>query len=111
LASRNPEDLLDIFTLLTWAEMALSEAEVPPSPALQGAIERIAPILRSLRHADGGLARFHGGGRGLEGRLDAALAASGIKAAAPGGMAMGYTRLNAGRTTIITDTAPPPLGA
>lgn len=111
LASRNPEDLLDIFTLLTWAEMALNEAEVTPSAPLHDAIERIAPILRSLRHADGGLARFHGGGRGLEGRLDAALAASGIKAPAPGGIAMGYARLSAGRTTIITDAAPPPLGA
>ena len=26
--------------------------------------------LRALRHADGGLARFHGGGRGIDGRLD-----------------------------------------
>ena len=46
------------------------------------AIERIAPTLRALRHADGGLARFHGGGRGAEGRLDQALATSGVRRAA-----------------------------
>ncbi|QYX57047.1 heparinase II/III family protein [Roseovarius sp. SCSIO 43702] len=110
LPSRNPEDLLDIFTLLTWAAMALEEAgDAPPEPHRR-AIERIAPTLRTLRHADGGLARFHGGGRGLEGRLDAALASSGIKTRAPDGLAMGFARMSAGRTTIIIDASAPPSG-
>ena len=68
IPTRNPEELLEVFTLLTWAAQALSEAgQMPPEP-LMAAIERIAPTLRALRHADGGLARFHGGGRGVRRR-------------------------------------------
>ena len=110
LPTRNPEDLLDVFTLLTWAALALSETGHSPSGAHWGAIERIAPTLRTLRHADGGLARFHGGGRGLEGRLDAALATSGVKSSAPDGLSMGFVRLSAGRTSVIIDAATPPRG-
>jgi uncharacterized heparinase superfamily protein len=109
ITSRNPEELLDIFTLLTWASQALAEAGRMAAPEHLAAIERIAPVLRALRHADGGLARFHGGGRGAEGRLDAALANAGVKPMASAGMAMGFARLNGGRTTVILDAAPPPL--
>lgn len=111
IPSRNPEDLLDVLTLLTWAAQALAEAGRAVPPAHAAAIARIAPCLRALRHADGGLARFHGGGRGAEGRLDMALAAAGTPAAAPTGPAMGYLRLAAGRTTILIDAADPPGGA
>ena len=110
LVTRNPEELLDVFTLLTWAVEALREAGMDAS-ALEATTARIAPTLRTLRHADGGLARFHGGGRGLEGRLDTALAASGVKERRKGGMAMGYARLSAGRSSVIVDAAPPPAGA
>lgn len=110
LPTRNPEELLEVFTLLTWAALALSEAGRMAPAAQLAAIERIAPTLRALRHADGGLARFHGGGRGAEGRLDHALAHSGIRASAPQGLAMGFARLSAGRTTTIIDAATPPSG-
>ena len=118
LASRNPEDLLDIFTLLTWAGQALGSAGQPVPEPLRAACARIAPTLRALRHVDGGLARFHGGGRGAEGRLDHALAASGVRAAQrapaegrePLTLAMGFARLSAGRCSVLVDAAPPPQG-
>ncbi|WP_451923590.1 heparinase II/III family protein, partial [Xinfangfangia pollutisoli] len=112
IPSRNPEELLDSLTLLTWAARALAEADRPIPPALAEAIDRIAPTLRVLRHADGGLARFHGGGRGIEGRLDSALAAS--AALRPVGhvtQAMGFLRLSGGRSSVILDAADPPGGA
>ncbi|MCG6901754.1 MAG: heparinase II/III family protein [Rhodobacter sp.] len=110
IPSRNPEELLDVFTLLNWAASALAEAgRIPPKPILE-AIERVAPTLRALRHSDGGLARFHGGGRGLEGRLDHALASSGVRTQPPPGLAMGYARLTAARTSILMDVAAPPTG-
>ncbi|MEQ9258969.1 MAG: heparinase II/III family protein [Roseovarius sp.] len=111
LPTRNPEELLEVFTLLTWASVALGEAQRAVSNTHWQAIERIAPTLRTLRHADGGLARFHGGGRGLEGRLDNALANSGVKTRQPDGLSMGFARLSAGRTSVIIDAAPPPTGA
>ncbi|MDF3415386.1 heparinase [Sulfitobacter sp. M57] len=111
LPTRNPEELLAVFTLLTWAAAALEDAgRACPADHL-AAIERIAPTLRSLRHTDGGLARFHGGGRGTEGWLDHALAASRVKTAQPDGLAMGYARLSGGRTSIVIDAATPPKGA
>ena len=110
IRTRNPEELLEVFTLLTWAAQALSEAGAQPGTGHMDAIERIAPTLRTLRHADGGLARFHGGGRGLDGRLDHALASAGVKSRPERRLYMGYARLSAGRTTVIADAAPPPAG-
>lgn len=110
IPTRNPEELLEVFTLLTWAAAALREVGREPLPEHEAAIERIAPTLRTLRHADGSLARFHGGGKGLEGRLDAALAASGTHERNPDGLSMGYARLAAGRTTVVVDATVPPVG-
>lgn len=111
IPSRMPEELLELLTLLTWAVAALTEAGRSPPRPVTAAIERIVPVLRALRHADGGLARFHGGGRGAEGRLDAALAAAGVRTPPGHGLSMGYARLSAGRTSVIVDAAPPPLRA
>ena len=108
IPSRNPEELLDVFVLLTWTMDVLGENGHVPPPDLVSAVQRIAPTLRALRHADGGLARFHGGGRGLDGRLDQALAASGIRHMRHKGLSMGFARLSHGRTTVIIDAAQPP---
>ncbi len=114
IASRNPEELLDIADLLVTANRALTGADLVPDPAIGAAMARAAPTLRALRHADGGLARFHGGCRGAEGRLDQVLAAAGRASAAilRGRVTlwMGYARLAAGRTTVIVDAAAPPTG-
>ena len=108
LPSRNPEELLDVFVLLAWTMDALTENGHTPPADLVDAVQRIAPTLRTLRHADGGLARFHGGGRGLDGRLDQALAASGIRHMRHKGLSMGFSRLSHGRSTVLVDAAQPP---
>ncbi len=110
IPGRNPEELLEVFTLLIWTASALTEAGRAPPRAHVAAIERISPTLRALRHADGSLARFHGGERGAEGRLDHALAYSGIRSHRTDGLSMGYARLSAGRTTVIVDADAPPAG-
>jgi uncharacterized heparinase superfamily protein len=110
IPSRNPEELLEVLTLLTWSASALSETGHPVPAALSAAITRIAPCLRTLRHANGDLARFHGGGPGLEGRLDQALAAAGSRPATPSAIAMGFARLQGRRTTVIVDASDPPSG-
>jgi uncharacterized heparinase superfamily protein len=138
LPGRNPEELLAVFTLLGWAAAALQEAAeqdeaVPPRrpdaaavAAIAGALDRMAPTLRALRHADGGLARFHGGGAGAPGALDLALAEAaavtggdrrggtgqrrGAAARPRPGSAMGFARLAARRVTVIADAAAPPAG-
>jgi uncharacterized heparinase superfamily protein len=109
IPTRNPEELMEVFTLLSWAAAGLRETGRTPGAAHIAALERIAPSLRALRHADGGLARFHGGGRGAEGRLDQALAAAEVKGGRRTGLAMGFARLGHGRTTMIVDVASPPV--
>lgn len=111
IPTRNPEELLEVFTLLIWAANALTDSGRMPGPEHLRAIELIAPSLRALRHSDGALGRFHGGGRGLEGRLDRALAQSGNRAVLGEGRAMGFARLTQGRTSIILDAARPPKPA
>ncbi|WP_171101582.1 MULTISPECIES: heparinase II/III family protein [unclassified Ruegeria] len=110
IPTRNPEELLEVFTLLSWTSAALSEVGRGTPAAQTDAIRRIAPTLRNLRHADGALGRFHGGGRGVEGRLDQALAQSGVKHKHSDALAMGFARLSAARTTVIIDASPPPTG-
>ena len=111
LVTRNPEELLEVFTLLNWAAVALQDAGRVPGAQLLATIGTIAPVLRSLRHSDGGLARFHGGGRGMEGRLDQALATSGVRDAPTTELAMGFARVSHGRTSMIVDAAAPPKAA
>lgn len=112
IPTRNPEHLLEVFTLITWATQALAHAGQTPPRQLTDALERIAPTLRALRHADGSLARFHGGGRGIDGRLDHALADSHIRVSPidPKALHMGFARVTAGRTSMIIDADKPPVG-
>jgi uncharacterized heparinase superfamily protein len=111
IPSRNPAALLAILSQLVASAQDLTAAGRPVPDDIMSAIARIAPVLRALRHVDGGLARFHGGGRGAEGALDAALAASGVKTPAVQGLAMGFARLTGGRSSVIVDAAAPPVGA
>lgn len=109
IPSRNPAELAEVFTLLVWASEALTQARRGPGTALASAVERTAPVLRALRQADGALPRFHGGGRGAEGRLERALFLSGVRGGGGGlEMAMGFSRLQRLRTSVVVDTAPPP---
>lgn len=112
IASRAPEELMDIFTLLTWSCRTMQDAKVHPDPRILNALERIAPTLRSLRLGDGSLTRFHGGGRGRPGRLDQVLSDSRVRRSRAGKLAMGYDRITAGRVTLLMDCdKPPPLEA
>ncbi len=108
IPTRTPQTLADIFTLLTWVEKLQQASGHPAEPAITAAMERMAPGLRALRFGDGSLARFHGGGRGIEGQLDQALADAKLPPAPTRSAFMGYERLSAGRITVIMDGAPSP---
>ena len=110
IITRTPEHLLAVFDLLTRIAACLRQAGKPADPAIDTAIARIAPTLRSLRHADGTLARMQGGGRGAPGLLETALARANLRPARIRGLAMGYARLGGGQVSLIVDAAPPLLG-
>jgi len=108
IATRNPEELMELFIVLTWVYRTLEDADILPEPRLVEALQGMAPTLRSLRLGDGTLTRFHGGGRGREGRLDQVLSDSRVRGSRAGALAMGYDRLTAARITVLVDCARPP---
>jgi len=110
IVTRNPEELLEVFILLTWVMQILSDTGKEPDPAVNTAIARIAPTLRSLRHVDGGLVRAHGGGRGAPGRLVSALVQSRVRPSNTRGLAMGFARLATDNVSVIIDAALPMQG-
>lgn len=120
IASRNPEELAEILVLLVRLRQAFAALDRRGPPVLLETNARVAALLRKLRHVDGALARFHGGGGGAEGRLEKALADAGtlprrrarnrLARAWDAGLFMGYARLRAGRVSVIVDAAAPPAG-
>ncbi len=100
------KDLIDIRELLI-----LAQVEVPIS--LQGAIDRMAPMLRGYRHGDGRLALFNDGKEEDSALIDMALTKSEVQAKpSPSAPHTGYQRMVAGRALVIADTGnPPPTGA
>ena len=84
-----------------------AELEVPAD--LQVAIEQSAPLLRLLRHGDGGLALFNGGNAGEGWLVDMILQHAGGKGptlmAAP---MSGFQRMQAGRSLVLVDAGDPP---
>ncbi len=107
IPSRNPEELMGVFALLTWVVKTLTENGHAPDKRILAAMQRIAPTLRGLRLGNGALVRFHGGGCGLDGLLDQALADAQIKDRATEKLMMGYERLSAGRLSLVADCAAP----
>ena len=103
ILSRNPEELLEIFSYLVWVAHGLHDADWTPSQAHIEAINRIAPTLRHLRHTNGSLCRFNGCRGKYPGELDRYLFLSGNKKKTTKMLKMGYARLEGGRTSIIQD--------
>jgi uncharacterized heparinase superfamily protein len=108
--TRNPEELLEILALLNLAAHSLAVTQQKIPREIRQAIERIVPTLRALRHADGSLTRFHGGGSGLEGQLDQAFADASVRSTPDAGLHMGFAKQTGGRTSLIVDAAAPPTG-
>jgi uncharacterized heparinase superfamily protein len=111
VASRNPEALLEMATMLGWSLAALEAKGIAPPDALLRAQSAMVSTLAALRHADGGLPRFHGGGRGRAGRLDRVMADWGPGEPMDGDRAMGFARAAHGRATLVVDAEAPPMGS
>ena len=108
--SRNSEEILNIFTILIWAKLALKDSNWNPSVTHLETIEKLAPVLRNLRHSDAGLPRFHGSCGEVDGQLDQALSNAESREASLHETSVGFAKLSNSRTTVIIDAAPPPMG-
>jgi len=104
IPTRNPEELLDILTLLVWVVEGLSSATIVPNRALLSAIERITPAIRTLRLGDGRLVEFHGGRAATKARIDQVLLESGTHSTSTLKAVMGYSRITKAASLLIVDT-------
>ncbi len=109
--SRNPGALIELLIDLLPLRQLFSARQLQPPAALINAIDRMMPMLRFFRHADGNFAQFNGMGPTPVDLLATVLAyddARGTPVAnAPHS---GYQRIEAGQTALLMDTGkPPPL--
>lgn len=111
-AARSPSRQLGVLAHLIDTRAVLAAAHVEVPVPLQGAIDRMAPMLRGLRHGDGRLALFNGSNEGDEAYIDRVLTESGVRgrplASAPH---TGFQRLSVGRTLLIVDAGAPTAAA
>jgi uncharacterized heparinase superfamily protein len=81
---------------------------VEPPAALGAAIDRLSLALRTLRHADGGLALFNGTRDEPATLIELVLTQAGRAGRAPAALPeTGFHRLQAGRTVLIADAGAP----
>jgi len=105
---RNPERLAEVLKDLLELKALLSAATGDVPRFIQNAIDRTAPMLRALRHNDGGLTLFNGGLENDPAWLDLLLAQTASTAKAPQNAPhAGFQRLNAGAVHVIMDCGQP----
>jgi uncharacterized heparinase superfamily protein len=109
--SRNPGVIIELLADLLPLRQLFSARHVQPPQAMNNAIDRMMPMLRFFRHADGNFAQFNGMGPTPVDLLATVLAyddARGTPVAnAPHS---GYQRIDAGDSALVMDTGkPPPL--
>jgi uncharacterized heparinase superfamily protein len=111
-AERSPAAQLTALQDLTEIRALLQVAQAEPPVALSGAIDRMAPALRVLRHGDGCLALFNGGKEEQAALIDLVLAQAGRGGRGPSALPDGgFQRMQAGRSVLIADCgSPPPHG-
>ncbi len=106
---RSPAQLLAALQDLAEIRNLLQAGQTPIPSALTNAIERMAPVLRALRHGDGGLALFNGSREESPALIEAVLTQAGRAGRVPSSMTDGgFQRLAAGRSLLIIDCGKPP---
>ncbi len=108
-ADRSPITQLELLELLLFVQSTYAaRGRKPPDTVLAG-FERLVPALKSIVMGDGGVGAWHGGAAAKPGRIDHAMARSGIMPRPSRSTSFaGYQRLAAGKTLIVVDAAPPP---
>ena len=106
---RSPAVHHAILEALVRLRATLSDARLAVPPALQAAIDRMAPMLRFFRHGDGRLALFNHTSEENAAALDALLK----RADAPGRPPLsaphsGFQRVECGLSLMLVDCGPPP---
>jgi uncharacterized heparinase superfamily protein len=110
--SRNPGALIELLADLLPLRQLFSARNVQPPGALNNAIDRMMPMLRFFRHADGNFAQFNGMGPTPVDLLATVLAYDDARGTPVSNAPhSGYQRLESGQTALLMETGkPPPVG-
>ena len=110
--SRNPGVLIELLVDLLPLRQLFSARQLQPPAALNNAIDRMMPMLRFFRHADGNFAQFNGMGPTPVDLLATVLAYDDARGTPVSNAPhSGYQRIDAGNTALLMDTGrPPPVG-
>lgn len=107
--SRNPGALVELLSDLLPLRQTFAARNIAPPPALLNAIDRMMPMLRFFRHGDGSFALFNGMSTAPSDLVATLLAYDDTRGVPMSSMPhSGFQRLDAGNTTLIIDTGPPP---
>lgn len=105
---RSPAQLLAALQDLVEIRTLLQAGQTQAPPILNASIERMAPVLRALRHGDGGLSLFNGTREESPALIEAVLNQAGRAGRVPSAMIDGgFQRLAAGRSLLIADCGRP----
>ena len=107
--SRNPGALIELLVDLLPLRQLFSARNLQPPSALNNAIDRMMPMLRFFRHADGNFAQFNGMGPTPVDLLATVLAYDDARGTPVSNAPhSGYQRIDAGQTALLMDTGRPP---
>jgi uncharacterized heparinase superfamily protein len=105
---RDPTSQVALVQHLVDIRALLNSREKTSPKSLNAAIRHATPMVRMLRHRDGKLAHFNGGGESDPGLIDLTLAQANIRVRTPNSAPdSGYERLNAGKVLVLVDTGAP----
>lgn len=105
---RSPSAHLTVMRHLIDIQKSLIVADQPPFDTLNNAIGTMASVLRTYRHGDGSLALFNSSVEEEPWLIDLVLAQSNSKGRALENVSdLGFRRIQAGRTILITDHGAP----
>ncbi len=106
--TRNPADLFELLRDLVALRAAFVQRDHDVPEALQGAIDRMGPMLKSLCHGDRRLALFNGSVETRAASIEETLTCIGDVGEAFGNAPhTGFQRLSRGRSLVIMDAGPP----
>lgn len=109
---RSPEAQYQTARELAEMSVMFRTAHSSVPPVLDMALDRVCPVLRAMRHGDGGLAVFNGSGERYSAAVEDVLAqGSRQKLIAPAMPQGKFTRLALGKSLLLVDSgAPAPAG-
>lgn len=109
VAERSPEAQFQAARELTEMSVMFRTAHSSLPPLINTALDRLCPVLRAMRHGDGGLAVFNGAGERRAEEIEDVLALGSRQRLVAPAMPEGkFIRVALGKALLIVDAGPPP---